>query len=72
MLVLAAIALFVNALFNAVVWPRFYPRIANDPRARGTDGRRTAFYRVHVVLITLALVLAAVSVATGIALLVTA
>ncbi|WP_248242399.1 SCO4848 family membrane protein [Microbacterium kunmingense] len=71
-LVLAAVVLFINALFNVVVWPRFYPRIANDPRARDAGGRRTAFYRVHVVLITLALILAAVSVAAGIALLVTA
>lgn len=68
----AAVVLFVNAMFNAVVWPRFYPRIANDPRALGADGRRTAFYRVHVVLITLALLLAAVSAAAGVALLVTA
>ena len=72
MTVFLGILLLVNAVFNVVVWPRFYPRIANDPRARDADGRRTAFYRVHVVLITLALVLAAVSVAAGIAVLVTA
>lgn len=68
---LAAVVLFVNALFNVVVWPRFYPRIANDPRARDAEGRRTAFFRVHVVLITVALVLAVMSVGAGIALLVT-
>ncbi|GAA2980697.1 hypothetical protein JOD63_002744 [Microbacterium terrae] len=66
MLILAAVLLFANALFNAVVWPRFYPRIANDPRARDEQGARTAFYRVHVVLITIALVLAAASVVGGI------
>ncbi len=67
---LAAIALFLNAVFNVVVWPRFYPRIANDARATGADGRRTAFYRVHVVLIVIALVLAVASAAVGVALLV--
>jgi len=60
-LVLAVILLLANALFNVIVWPRFYPRIAADPRARDADGRRTAFYTVHVVLIALALVLAAAS-----------
>jgi len=68
--VLAAIVLFVNAVFNAVVWPRFYPRIANDPRARAADGSRTAFYRVHVVLITIALALAAASAVAGVLVLV--
>ena len=61
MLVLAVVLLLANALFNVIVWPRFYPRIAADPRARDADGRRTAFYTVHVVLIVLALVLAAAS-----------
>ncbi len=70
MTVLAAILLLANALFNAVVWPRFYPRIANDPRARAADGTRTAFYRVHVVLITVALVLAAASAVAGVLVLV--
>jgi hypothetical protein len=60
-LVLAVILLLANALFNVIVWPRFYPRIAADPRARDADGRRTAFYTVHVGLIALALVLAAAS-----------
>ncbi|WES63725.1 hypothetical protein P0L94_14800 [Microbacter sp. GSS18] len=66
MLILAAVLLFANALFNVVVWPRFYPRIANDPRARDDEGRRTPFYTVHVVLITLALVLAVVSAIAGV------
>ena len=64
--VLAAVLLFANALFNVVAWPRFYPRIANDPRARDADGRRTPFYTVHVVLITIALVLAAASAIAGV------
>lgn len=70
--ILAAVLLLVNALFNAVVWPRFYPRIANDPRARDDAGRRTAFYRVHLVLITIALILAAISAIVGVVLLIAA
>ena len=62
----AAVLLFANALFNVVAWPRFYPRIANDPRARDADGRRTRFYTVHVVLIVIALVLAAASAIAGV------
>ena len=69
MLVLAVILLLANALFNVIVWPRFYPRIAADPRARDADGRRTAFYTVHVVLIVLALVLAAASAVTALVIL---
>jgi hypothetical protein len=64
--VLAAVLLFANALFNVIAWPRFYPRIASDPRARDADGRRTRFYTVHVVLIVIALVLAAASAIAGI------
>jgi hypothetical protein len=66
MLVALAIALLVNAAYNVIVWPRFLRRIANDPRARAADGSRTAFYRVHVVLITVALVIAAVSAILGV------
>ncbi|PTT17087.1 hypothetical protein DBR36_11640, partial [Microbacterium sp. HMWF026] len=51
-----------NAVFNAVVWPRFYPRIAKDPRARDAAGKPTAFLIVHTVLIAIALVLALASV----------
>jgi hypothetical protein len=68
-LVFAVILLFANAVFNAIAWPRFYPRIAADPRARDADGRRTTFYTVHVVLIVTALVLAAASAITGVVIL---
>jgi len=64
--VLAAVLLFANALFNVIACPRFYPRIASDPRARDADGRRTRFYTVHVVLIVIALVLAAASAIAGV------
>lgn len=62
-----AIVLFLNAAFNALVWPRFYSRIAKDPRARDADGRPTAFLKVHAVLIAIALVLALVSALVGVA-----
>lgn len=60
-MILLAVLLLVNAVFNAVVWPRFYPRIAKDPRARDAGGKPTAFLIVHSVLIGMALVIAAVS-----------
>jgi hypothetical protein len=56
-----AILLLVNALFNFIVWPRFIRRIASDTRARDEHGKRTAFFTVHMVLITLALILALIS-----------
>lgn len=62
-----AVVLFVNAAFNVLVWPRFYKRVADDPRARDAQGRPTSFLKVHAVLIAVALVLALVSVLVGIA-----
>lgn len=53
--------LLLNAAFNALVWPRFYGRVAKDPRARDAEGRPTRFLIVHAVLIGVALLLAAVS-----------
>lgn len=66
MLVAAGILLLVNAVFNVVVWPRFYARVAKDARARDAAGRATAFLRVHAVLIAAALVIAAASAVVGI------
>lgn len=65
-----AIVLFLNAAFNTLVWPRFYGRVAKDPRARDAEGRATTFLKVHAVLIGIALVLAFVSVLVGVAALV--
>jgi len=53
--------LFANAVFNVVVWPRFYVRVAKDQRARNAEGKPTPFLIVHTVLIALALVLALAS-----------
>ena len=60
------ILLLVNAVFNVVTWPQFLRRVANDPRARDESGRATSFLRVHQVLVTIALVLAALSAAAGV------
>jgi len=65
-----SVLLFLNAAFNVIVWPQFYKRVVNDPRARDAEGRATAFLKVHAVLIAAALVIALVSVIAGIAALV--
>jgi hypothetical protein len=66
----AAVVLFVNAVFNVWAWPTFFRRVARDPRARDEQGRPTAFYRVHLVLLVVALVIAVASATAGILLLV--
>lgn len=71
MIITLAVLLLVNALWNAIVWPRFYTRISKDPRARDQSGRATAFLRVHAVLIGVSLLLAAVSLVVAVIALVT-
>ena len=66
MIVALAVLLLVNAVFNVLVWPTFFRRIAKDPRARDAAGRPTRFLLVHAVLIGAALVLAVVSAVVGI------
>ncbi len=70
MTVFAAIVLLLNALFNVVAWPRFYKRVAADPRARDAAGEPTRFLLVHAVLLGIALLLALVSLVAGVLLLV--
>jgi len=70
MTTLAGILLLVNAAYNFIVWPRFWKRVTTDPRARDEAGRPTTFYRVHAVLIGIALVIALASAIAGIAVLV--
>ena len=55
------VLLYANALFNFLVWPTFYRRIAKDARARDAAGRPTRFLVVHTVLIGIALALGAAS-----------
>ncbi|WIA95606.1 MULTISPECIES: SCO4848 family membrane protein [unclassified Curtobacterium] len=70
MFVFAAIVLFVAAVFNVVTWPRFFQRVATDPRARDAAGGPTTFYTVHLVLLLIALAIAVAAVVAGILLLV--
>ncbi|MDF2492650.1 MAG: hypothetical protein K0Q58_1228 [Microbacterium sp.] len=71
MQILLAVLLLANALYNVVVWPRFFQRVAKDARARDGAGNRTTFFRVHAVLIGIALLLALVSAVAGVWALVT-
>lgn len=66
MVLTLSIVLLVNAAFAVAVWPRFLKRIAADPRATDGVGERTRFYTVHLVLISTALALAAVSLVAGV------
>lgn len=66
MTVFAGILLLINALYNVVVWPRFWTRVAKDSRARDDQGRATTFLKVHAVLIGIALLIALVSAIAGI------
>lgn len=61
-----AILLLANALFNLVVWPRFYRQIARDPRARTAEGKPSTYLIVHSVLVAIALSLAVASAIAGI------
>jgi len=65
MILTLSIVLLVNAAFSFAVWPRFMKRIAADERSTDSSGARTRFYTVHLVLISTALVLAAVSLIVG-------
>lgn len=64
---LLAVILFLNAAFNALAWPQFLRRVAKDPRAKDAAGKPTRFLTVHIVLISVALVLALLSLIAGIA-----
>lgn len=69
MIIFGSALLLLNAIFNVVVWPRFWKRVTADPRARDKQGKPTAFYRVHAVLIVLALLIAVASAFAGVMLL---
>lgn len=70
MIVFAGILLLVNAGFNFLVWPQFFKRVTADPRARDESGTPTKFYRVHAVLIAIALFIALASATAGVFLLI--
>jgi hypothetical protein len=50
-----SVVLIVTAVWNLVIWPRFWQRIVADPRSRDADGRATTFLTVHTVLIAVSL-----------------
>lgn len=61
MTLILAIVLLVNAVFNIAVWPTFFRRVAKDARARDASGRATPFLIVHIVLVSIALLIAVLS-----------
>ncbi|WP_129336285.1 SCO4848 family membrane protein [Cellulomonas endophytica] len=69
MIAFAVVVLLLGAVFNVVAWPRFLQRVSADARARDAQGRRTAFYRAHLVLTVIALTIAAASVVAAVLLL---
>ena len=52
-----ALLLVVAGAWNLFIWPQFAKRIIADPRSRDEQGRRTAFFTVHAVLISISLAL---------------
>lgn len=52
-----SVVLLVTGAWNLLIWPRFWQRIAADPRARDAAGRPTRFRTVHAVLIAVSLLL---------------
>ena len=61
-----AILLIVNGIFNFVVWPTFFRRVAKDPRARDAAGKPARFLVVHAVIVGVALALAVASILSGV------
>ena len=66
MVFISGILLLLNALYNFVVWPQFYKRVNADERARDEHGKKTAFFKVHAILISIAMVLALASAVAGV------
>ena len=48
-----SLLLLVAGLWNILIWPQFWRRIAKDGRARDASGAATTFLRVHAVIIGL-------------------
>lgn len=53
-----SLVLLASAAWNLLIWPRFWQRIAADPRSRDESGRATRFLTVHSVLIGVSLAFA--------------
>ncbi|MDR7085815.1 ABC-type anion transport system duplicated permease subunit [Aeromicrobium panaciterrae] len=51
--------LIASAVWSIIIWPPFLRRVLKDERSRDADGKATTFLRVHVILISISLSLAA-------------
>ncbi|WP_332642291.1 SCO4848 family membrane protein [Aeromicrobium sp.] len=54
-----SLLLIVSAMWSFVIWPPFLRRVLKDERSRDAEGNATTFLRVHVILISVSLALAA-------------
>ncbi len=71
MIITLAVLLFVNAAWNAIVWPQFFKRVNRDERSRDAAGKPTPFLIVHAVLIGISLLIAVISAVVAVVALVT-
>lgn len=62
----AAVLLIIAGVWSLVVWPQFLRRVIKDPRARDANGKATKFLTVHMVLVSISMVLGAVTAVIGI------
>lgn len=62
----AALLLIIAGVWSLVVWPQFLRRVMKDPRARDANGKATKFLTVHMVLVSISMVLGAVTAVIGI------
>ncbi|MCW2830193.1 MAG: rane protein [Aeromicrobium sp.] len=46
-----SLLLVAAGVWNMLIWPQFWRRVAKDERARTPDGATTTFFRVHAVII---------------------
>ncbi|MET3162948.1 UNVERIFIED_ORG: hypothetical protein ABIB19_001356 [Arthrobacter sp. UYEF10] len=63
---LAGCLLIIAGIWSLVVWPQFLRRVMKDPRARDAPGKATKFLTVHVVLVSISMVLGAVTAVIGV------
>ncbi|QNE14000.1 SCO4848 family membrane protein [Pseudarthrobacter sp. NBSH8] len=62
----AGCLLIIAGVWSLVVWPQFLRRVMKDPRARDAAGKATKFLTVHVVLVSISMVLGAVTAVIGV------
>lgn len=62
----AAWILILASVWSLVVWPQFLKRVMKDPRARDAAGKATKFLTVHMALVSISMVLGAVTAVIGV------